>query len=97
MIAKLQSTLQMFDAYVIPANFFGPGKLQAYTGLGNQFDLEDASNVNFVIEPSWREYLGPVRKEKCELTGPEEIKMLMAAKGNKDLQPCIDFYFNLEL
>jgi len=34
-IQKLHNNLQMFDSYVIPANFFGPGKLQAYSGLGN--------------------------------------------------------------
>lgn len=85
-ISALLRRVQKFDDYVIPANFFGPGKLQAYVGLSSQFDFEDAQNVNFVMDAACREYLGLVPKQKCEVT----------VTVTPELQTAVDYYCELE-
>lgn len=52
----------MFDEYVVPVKFFGPGQHSAYVGHTQQYQLEDPSNVEWVIEP-YQSYMGFIKKE----------------------------------
>ena len=46
-IKKLINSFRDFNEYVIPANFFGPGKDFAYVGPGTTQQNEDIQNVEF--------------------------------------------------
>ena len=60
---SIMKQLRLFDNYVVPANFFGPGAMSAYVSPTTTQHFEDLSNVHYDIRIG-REFLGFVQKTK---------------------------------
>ena len=66
-IKKLQKKFEVFNEYVIPANFFGPGRDFAYVGPGTTQQFEDIQNVNFNFYKG-KDFLGSIKKQKVPVS-----------------------------
>ena len=66
-ITKLRYRFGVFDDYVIPPNFFGPGSVYAYVGPGTALQFEDIQNVHFNFYKG-KEFLCPIKKQKVPVS-----------------------------
>ena len=62
---SIKNDLRLFDNYVVPANFFGPGNLSAYVSPTTTQHFEDLSNVHYDLRIG-NEFLGFVSKMKMK-------------------------------
>ena len=68
----------VFNEYVIPANFFGPGKDYAYVGPGTTQQFEDIQNVEFEFYKG-NEFLGQIKKQRIPVSKKEVKKLTKIA------------------
>mmetsp|Transcript_11474 Transcript_11474/g.15479 ORF Transcript_11474/g.15479 Transcript_11474/m.15479 type:complete len:151 (-) Transcript_11474:232-684(-) len=46
-IDNIIKQLKLFDDFVVPASFFGPGAMNAYVSMSSNQHMEDQNNVHF--------------------------------------------------
>ena len=75
-INKLRDNFEDFDEYVIPANFFGPGKDYAYVGPGTTQQYEDIQNVEFDFYKG-KEFLAlDIKKQKKPVSSQMQFNQI---------------------
>ena len=67
-IQWFQDQIKIFNNYVVPEKFFGPGSLSAYVSPSMTQHKDDLSNVNFDLDKIGSEFHGFVRKRKAPNT-----------------------------
>ena len=87
--------IRIFNNYVVPEKFFGPGSLSAYVSPSMTQHKDDLSNVNFDLDKIGSEFHGFVRKRKA----PRPLTMSQDKVNElvEDLADEINFYYAQEV
>ena len=93
----MRDRLKVFDNFIIPTNFFGPGSVGAYVSPADQQQIEDRDQVAFFVEPpntTTNKRVGQVYKlgMKRPLTARVKDKITRETFKNE-----LDYFFEKEM